>query len=177
VTSDVGSGGSLYPGSFDPIHNGHVDIVEQAAALFGGPVIVAAMVNREKVDGFFPLDERKALIEESLAHVRGVRVEVHAGLAVDAARAAGARFIVKGLRTPADFEIEMQMAHMNLAVTGVRTVFLPTDPGRGFISSRFIREIAKEGGDVSALVPAAVERRLRQRFGPLVTDGAGRDGR
>jgi pantetheine-phosphate adenylyltransferase len=175
VTSDAAAG-ALYPGSFDPIHNGHVEIVEQATALFG-PVVVAAMVNREKTGGFFPLDERKALIEESLAHVPGVRVEVHAGLAVDAARAAGARFIVKGLRTGADFEVEMQMAHMNQAVTGVRTVFLPTDPGHGFISSRFIREIAKEGGDVSMLVPAAVERLLRQRFGPLAVDGTGRSGR
>jgi pantetheine-phosphate adenylyltransferase len=155
----------LYPGSFDPIHNGHVEIIEAAARLFGD-VVVAAMVNREKPGGFFALDERRALIEESLAHLPSVTVEMHSGLVVDAARETGADFVVKGLRTTGDFEGELQMAHMNHAVTGTATVFLPSSPALSFLSSRYIREIAKEGGDVSSLVPAPVARRLKDRYHP-----------
>jgi pantetheine-phosphate adenylyltransferase len=153
----------LYPGSFDPIHNGHVDVVEQAVALFGR-VIVATMHNPEKAGGFFELAERQALIEESLAHLDGVEVAAFTGLAVQAAQQAGADFVVKGLRTGSDFEIEMQMAHTNEAVSGVRTVFLPCHPARSYLSSRFVREIAQYGGDVSELVPIPVAARLRERY-------------
>jgi pantetheine-phosphate adenylyltransferase len=153
----------LYPGSFDPLHNGHVEVAEIATRLFGG-VIVAAMVNREKT-GFFPLDERLALIEESLAHLSGITVTAQEGLVVDAAIALGADFVVKGLRTVSDFEVEVQMAQMNKAVTGMETVFLPSGSTVGFLSSRWIREIAAEGGDVSALVPEPVARALKGRFG------------
>jgi pantetheine-phosphate adenylyltransferase len=155
----------LYPGSFDPLHIGHLEIIETASRLFGH-VVVAAMVNREKRDGFFPLDERRALIEASLAHLPNVSVEVHEGLVVDAARDVGADFVVKGLRTPGDFEVEQQMAHMNQAVSGMATVFLPASPSLGFVSSRYIREIAKEGRDVSSLVPAPVAHRLKDRYLP-----------
>jgi pantetheine-phosphate adenylyltransferase len=152
----------LYPGSFDPLHNGHLDVVEQASALFGR-VIVATMVNPEKTGGFFELDERQAMIEEAIAHLSDVEAGVYEGLAVDAALAAGADFIVKGLRSAADFEIEQQMAHTNHAVSGVRTVYLPCRPDLSFISSRFIREIAHYRGDVTNLVPEAVARRLKDR--------------
>jgi pantetheine-phosphate adenylyltransferase len=150
----------LYPGSFDPLHNGHVDVVEQARALFGR-VVVAIMVNPRKTGAYFPLDERQAMIEEALAHVPDVEAWTYEGLAVDAARAAGADFIVKGLRSAGDFEIEQQMAHTNHAVSGVRTVYLPCRADLSFISSRFIREIAQYRGDVSHLVPEAVARHLK----------------
>lgn len=159
---------ALYPGSFDPIHLGHLDVIEQAVELFGD-VVVATMHNPSKPGGMFPLDERLALIEESLAAIdtsRGsVRVVAFPGLAVDAARAAGADFIVKGLRTGGDFEVEQQMAHTNHAAAGVRTVYLPCKPSLVFISSRFIREIAQYGGDVTAMVPPTVATALARATG------------
>jgi pantetheine-phosphate adenylyltransferase len=153
----------LYPGSFDPIHNGHVEIVELAAELFGS-VVVAAMINPQKVDGVFSLDERMAMTTESLAHLANVEVVHRTGLVVHVAAELGVDFIVKGLRTASDFEVEMQMAQTNHAVTGVHTVFLPTASHLGYLSSRFIREIAREGGDVTHLVPAPVARRLKDAY-------------
>jgi pantetheine-phosphate adenylyltransferase len=151
----------LYPGSFDPLHIGHLEIIEIASRLFD-EVIVVAMVNRTK-PGFFPLDERVAMMEESLAHLPNVRVATSEGLVVDAAEALDADFIVKGLRTPGDFEAEMQMAQMNKAVTGAETVFIPSGNALGFVSSRYIREISTEGRDVSHLVPGPVARGLKAR--------------
>ena len=158
----------LIPGSFDPIHLGHLDVIEQAAELFGA-VVVGVMYNHEKSTGLFPVDERVALIEASAAEAGigdRVKVIVHSGLAVDAVVVAGADFIVKGLRTAADFEIEQQMALTNQSVTGVRTVYLPCRADRGFISSRFVREIARYGGDVSHLVPGPVADALIRLFPP-----------
>jgi pantetheine-phosphate adenylyltransferase len=157
---------ALYPGSFDPIHLGHLDVIEQAAELFGN-VVVAVMHNHEKPAGVFPVDERVRLIEASAAEAAiaaNVRVVTHSGLAVDAVTAAGADFIVKGLRNAADFEIEQQMALTNHSVTGVRTVYLPCRMDRGFISSRFVREIALYGGAIGHLVPGPVARALTDRY-------------
>ena len=151
----------LYPGSFDPLHNGHLEIIEIASRLFGD-VIVVAMVNRTK-EGFFPLAERVAMIEESVAHLANVRVAISEGLVVDAADSLGADFVVKGLRTPGDFEAEMQMAHMNKTVGGMETVFVPSGTALGFLSSRYIREISTEGRDVSHLVPPPVALALKAR--------------
>jgi pantetheine-phosphate adenylyltransferase len=153
----------LYPGSFDPLHLGHVDVIEQANELFG-PVVVAVMHNPSKPSGLFPVDQRVELAERSLAHLPGVTVEPRTGLAVQAAQQTDADFIVKGLRTAGDFEIEQQMAHNNHAVTGVRTVYLPCKPELSYISSRFVREIAKYGGDVGHLVPPAVAGALVEMF-------------
>jgi pantetheine-phosphate adenylyltransferase len=157
---------ALYPGSFDPIHLGHLDVVEQSAELFGD-VVVAVMHNHEKPSGVFAVDERVRLIEQSAQDAgvgEQVRVMTHTGLAVAAAQLAGAHFIVKGLRSAADFEIEQQMALTNYSVAGVRTVYLPCRMDRGFISSRFVREIALYGGAVGHLVPGPVAHALRDRF-------------
>ena len=154
----------LYPGSFDPFHLGHLDVVEQAAAIFGG-VVVAVMHNPQKPSGDMPTDQRVEVIRAVCAHLSGVRVEAHAGLAVEAARSTGAVCIVKGLRTASDFDVEQQMAHTNLSVAGVRTVYLPCRPDRSFVSSRFIREIAQHGGTVDHLVTAPVAEALRVAFG------------
>ena len=151
----------LYPGSFDPLHNGHVEIIEIASRLFD-EVVVVAMVNRTKA-GFFPLDQRVAMMEESVAHLDNVTVAISEGLVVDAAESMEATFVVKGLRTGGDFEGEMQMAHMNKSVTGMETVFLPSGSALGFVSSRYIREIASEGRDVTHLVPPPVAVALKAR--------------
>jgi len=154
---------AYYPGSFDPFHLGHLDVVAQAHELFGS-ITVGVMFNFAKETGMFSVDERVGLATEAVAHLSGAEVTRHSGLAVDAARDADADVIVKGLRTPADFEIEQQMSQMNHSVAGVRTVFLSADPALSFVSSRFVREMAKYGGDVSHLVPPTVAEALTTKF-------------
>jgi len=155
----------LYPGSFDPIHLGHLDIIEQASRLFG-KVVVAILHNPEKHGGVFSVDERIALIQVALQSAQVKNVEIHAfpGLAVDAARVVQADFMVKGLRNSGDFEIEQQMAHTNFAVAGIPTVYLPCSPAYTSVSSRFIREIVQYGGDPSSMVPANVAHALKELF-------------
>jgi pantetheine-phosphate adenylyltransferase len=158
----------LYPGSFDPIHLGHLDVIEQSAELFGD-VVVAVMHNDEKASGVFTVDERVRLVNDSAADAGladKVRVITHSGLAVDAARLAEVDFIVKGLRNAGDFEVEQQMALTNHSISGVRTVYLPCRMDRGFISSRFVREIARYGGAVQHLVPKPVATALAAMFPP-----------
>ena len=159
----------LYPGSFDPLHLGHVDVIEQSVALFG-KVIVGVMHNPGKAGGMFSLEDRKAMIEASISYLPSVKVMSFEGLAVDAVKQVKAAFIVKGLRTGGDFEVEQQMAHTNHAVSGVRTVYLPCKPALVSISSRFIREIAQYRGDVTSLVPAPVAAGLA-RLLPTTSTG------
>lgn len=153
------------PGSYDPCHLGHVDVIDAALALFG-KVVVGVLYNREKASGLFSPDERVALLESTFANQPSVVVMKSDALAVQAAAVAGADFIVKGLRTGADFEIELQMAHTNESVSGLRTVLMPCRPEHTFISSRFIREIAAQGMSVDHLVPATVAAALSDKFGP-----------
>jgi pantetheine-phosphate adenylyltransferase len=153
----------LYPGSFDPLHLGHLDVIEQSVELFGD-VTVGVMHNPSKPSGMFTLEQRTAMIRASIEHLSSVRIMTFAGLAVDAVKQSGASFIVKGLRTGGDFEVEQQMAHTNFAVSGVRTVYLPCKPALVSISSRFIREIAQYGGDVTSLVTAPVAAELALLF-------------
>ena len=152
----------LYPGSFDPVHNGHVEVVEMAAELFD-EVVVAAMHNPQKSDSFFDMDERGSMLAETFAHLPNVRTTLFGELVVTLALREKADFIVKGLRATSDFENELQMAQTNREVAGVRTVFLPSTSASSFIASKYIREIAGFGGNVDSMVPAAVARRLRER--------------
>lgn len=155
----------LYPGSFDPIHNGHVEIVETAARLFDR-VVVAAVRNPQKGEPLFSLEDRQDLIRESLAHLGNVEVTMFSSLVVDLAREVGAHFIVKGLRAVSDFESELQMAQMNKRISGVDTLFIPTTSSHSFLASRLIREVARFGGSLDSMVPACVAARLKERSEP-----------
>jgi pantetheine-phosphate adenylyltransferase len=155
---------ALVPGSFDPLHNGHLEVIERAVNVFD-EIVVAALRNPQKADPCFTLEERKEMIAECLAHLDQVRIVSVSTLLVNVAAEVHATAIVKGLRAVSDFESELQMAQMNRSLSGVETVFIPTSSSHSFISSRLLREVVRYGGDVSPFVPAPVEKRLREKFG------------
>ena len=159
---------AVYPGSFDPITNGHLDIVARAAAVFD-TVIVAVLANPRK-GPLLSVEERIRIIDEALAAtgLASGTVEVSAfdGLTVDLCRARGATAVVRGLRAISDFETEMQLAHNNRVLAPeVDTVFFMTSVANGYVSSSLVKEIASFGGDVSAMIPPAAQRALATVFG------------
>ncbi|WP_069465187.1 pantetheine-phosphate adenylyltransferase [Actinacidiphila rubida] len=156
---------AVCPGSFDPITNGHLDIIARAARLYD-TVHVAVMINQSK-RGLFPIEERIALIEEVTADLGNVEVESFHGLLVDFCKQRDIPAIVKGLRAVSDFDYELQMAQMNIGLSGVETLFVPTNPEYSFLSSSLVKEVAQWGGDISHLVPGpvlqALNAKLKQR--------------
>jgi pantetheine-phosphate adenylyltransferase len=154
---------ALIPGSFDPFHNGHLEVVERATRQFDS-VVVAALRNPQKSDSLFTLEQRQAMMAESMAHLSTVSIVSMSTLLVDVAREVEATVIVKGLRAVSDFESELQMAQMNRQLSGVETLFIPTSSAHSFIASRLLREVARFGGDVSAFVPPPVNRALIEKF-------------
>lgn len=153
---------AVCPGSFDPVTRGHLDIIGRSAQLFD-EVIVALLVNESK-QGLFTVDERLGMLREVTKEHKNVRVESFQGLLVDFCRDQGAQVVVKGLRVASDFDYELQMAQMNIGLSGVETLFMPTNPIYSFIASSLVKEVAKWGGDVSTYVPELVEQRLIERL-------------
>ena len=153
---------AVFPGSFDPITNGHLDIVDRALKVFD-EVIIGILVNREKKP-LFTTDERLDIIREAYRGEKRVRGDTFSGLLVDYAMKAGASVIIRGLRAISDFEYEFQMALMNRRLNPrIETVFLMAPEGYSYLSSRLVKEVFDLGGDVRGLVPPVVERRLREK--------------
>ena len=164
---------AVYPGSFDPLTNGHLDVVARAVAVFDR-VVFAVLVNPRKAEPIFPTDVRLAVIREAVdescpADVAGrIDVESFDGLTVEFCRTRGAHFVVRGLRAISDFESELQMAHMNRKLDpDVDTVFFMSALEHSYLSSSLVKEIATFGGDVTQMVPPAVSRRLAARVSSL----------
>jgi pantetheine-phosphate adenylyltransferase len=155
---------AVCPGSFDPVTNGHLDIIGRASRLFD-EVIVGVLINQSKT-GLFSEDERIDLLRQVVQGYDNVRVLTFRGLIVDLCRAQEATVVVKGLRAVSDFDYELQMAQMNIGLAGVETLFMPTNPLYSFLSSSLVKEVAKWGGDVSPHVPDLVAARMRERLGP-----------
>ena len=153
----------LYPGSFDPVHNGHIEICATASRLFDH-VVVAAMRNPQKSSPFFTDEERVEMLTDACEHLGNVEVVQFGELVVDLARRLEVDFIIKGLRGSADFESELQMAQMNKSVSGVETLFLPSASDIAFIASKYLRDITAFGTDCSHLVPESIAERLREKM-------------
>jgi pantetheine-phosphate adenylyltransferase len=153
---------AVCPGTFDPVTNGHLDIVERAASLFD-EVVVAVGVNQSK-SRLFSADERIEMLRRAVADLPNVTVEGFSGLLTTFCSERGIQAIVKGLRAVSDFDYELQMAQMNASLTSVETVFVPTSPEWSFLASSLVKEVASYGGDVSALVPGFVNEALLARI-------------
>ncbi len=154
---------ALCPGTFDPVTNGHLDIIGRTSTTFD-QVVVAVLENPAK-QPLFALEERIAMLQDVCSDLPNVRVGSFNGLLVDYAKAQGPSVIVKGLRAVSDYEFEIQMAQMNHRLGGVETLFMPTNPTWSFLSSSLVKEVARFGGDVEGLVPDPVNARLKQRLG------------
>lgn len=155
---------ALYPGSFDPITNGHVDVIKRIAVLFDD-VIIAVLSNHTKRD-FISLSDRLKLIKESTSDLKNVSVENFSGLTVEYAKKCGANIIVRGLRAPSDFEYELEMSQINYFLSnGIETLFIMTNPQYSFIRSSRVKEVAALGGDIKELVPKPVYKYLCQKVG------------
>jgi pantetheine-phosphate adenylyltransferase len=152
---------ALCPGTFDPVTNGHLDIIGRAGQTFG-TVVVGVLDNPGK-QPLFDADERVAMLEEACSAMSNVKVAAFSGLLVDFAASEGAAVIVKGLRAVSDYEYEIQMAQMNLRLGNVETLFMPTNPKWSFLSSSLVKEVARFGGSVEGLVPDGVMDRLSER--------------
>ncbi|MGH9093800.1 MAG: pantetheine-phosphate adenylyltransferase [Acidimicrobiales bacterium] len=158
---------ALFPGSFDPFHNGHLEIVETASRLFDR-LVVAPMRNPQKGEPLFSLAERQEMIADSVSHLPNVSIDSFSALVVDLARDIGADVILKGLRVASDAEAELLQAQMNKATTGVETLFVPCSTAYSFIASKYVREFARYGGAdrIGDMVPGPVFTKLKERFTP-----------
>jgi len=156
---------ALFPGTFDPFHNGHLEVVETASKLFDR-LIVAPMRNPQKGTPLFTVQERGEMIAESVAYLPNVSLHPFSSLVVDLARDLGVDVIVKGLRVASDAESELQQAQMNKAVSGIETLFIPCSSEFAFVASRYVREFAHFGGAdrIGSMVPGPVFTKLKEKF-------------
>ena len=153
----------LYPGTFDPLTNGHIDLIERAEKLFGN-LVVAVLENTSKKPTF-DLPKRILQIKNSLSHLPNVEVISYSGLTVDCAKDLKANLILRGLRAMSDFEYELQIAHTNKSLNNdIETIFLSTNTNFSFLSSSLVKEVAKFGGEINHMVPPSVEKDLREYF-------------
>jgi pantetheine-phosphate adenylyltransferase len=153
---------AVCPGSFDPVTNGHLDIVGRASRLYD-EVVVAVLINSTK-DGLYDVSERMELLRETTADLPNVTIDSFDGLLVDYCKRHDLPVVVKGLRAVSDFDYELQMAQMNHGLAGVETMFLSTNPLYSFLSSSLVKQVARYGGDISTLVPPVVAKSLAARF-------------
>jgi len=162
---------AIYPGSFDPVTNGHLDLIERASRLFGR-LVVALLLNPEK-DPLFTVEERVEMLRQVCGHLPNVEIDTFQGLLVDYARRQQARVLLRGIRAVSDYEYELQMALMNRNLQpDIETVFMLPAEAYSYISSRLVKEVARLGGSIKDLVPEAVSDRIRSK----VTDSAGNNG-
>ncbi|MGH9863079.1 MAG: pantetheine-phosphate adenylyltransferase [Candidatus Acidiferrales bacterium] len=154
---------AIYPGSFDPVTNGHLDLIQRASNLFDR-LVVAVLVNPEK-DPLFNQQERVEMLDLVVSHLPNVEVDTFEGLLVDYARSKGARVLLRGIRAVSDYEYELQMALMNRQLEpNMETVFMLPAEAYSYLSSRLVREVARLGGSIKDLVPAVVEERIRAKL-------------
>ena len=153
----------LYPGTFDPLTNGHIDLIERAEKIFGN-IVVAVLENTSKIPTF-NLERRIIQIKNSLSHLHNIEVISYSGLTVDCANDLKANLILRGLRAMSDFEYELQIAHTNKSLNNeIETIFLSTNTNYSFLSSSLVKEVAKFGGEINHMVPPSVERDLKEYF-------------
>jgi pantetheine-phosphate adenylyltransferase len=156
---------AVCPGSFDPVTYGHLDIIQRGAKVFD-KVIVSVLINRNKANPVFTVEERIGLLKEATKDIPNIEVDTFNGLLIDYMQTKGANAIIKGLRAVSDFEYEMQMASINrLLDNNIETFFMMTNNQFSFLSSSIVKEVGKYGADVSSLVPPNVEKALREKFG------------
>jgi pantetheine-phosphate adenylyltransferase len=156
-------GSAVCPGTFDPVTNGHLDIIERASRVFD--TLVVAVLDNPRKDPLFSVEERLGILKEVCAEFTNVEIDSFQGLLVDYAQRRGIGVIVKGLRAVSDFDYELQMAQMNERLTGVETFFMHTNPEWSYLSSSLLKEVAAYGGDISGFVPDFVRERLAEKLG------------